>query len=57
MYVHQRLKGLASPVLWQELNTVAQVSDLLLRCKVASWFNEPMEATLKRWAFRSVQAA
>ena len=31
IYAHQRLKPLASPVLWQELNTVAQVSDLLLR--------------------------
>ena len=27
MYAHQHLK-LATPVLWQELNTVAQVSDL-----------------------------
>ena len=36
MYVHQHLQSLASPVLWQEILTVAQVSDLLLRRKVAA---------------------
>ena len=30
IYAHQHLKQLASPVLWQEINTVAQVSDLLV---------------------------
>ena len=36
MYARQHLQALASPVLWQELVTVAQVSDLLLRRKVAT---------------------
>ena len=36
MYACQHLQALASPVLWQELVTVAQVSDLLLRRKVAT---------------------
>ena len=53
MYCHQHLKPLASPVLWQEVNTVAQVSDLLLRRKVAGALDvlvqraKSLEATLK----------
>ena len=53
VYAHQHLKPLASPVLWQEVNTVAQVSDLLLRRKIASALDvlvqraKSLEATLK----------
>ena len=53
IYAHQHLKQLASPVLWQEINTVAQVSDLLLRRKVAAALDvlvqraKSLEATLK----------
>lgn len=53
MYAHQHLQSLASPVLWQELLTVAQVTDLLLRRKVASALDtlvqraKSLEATLR----------
>ena len=53
MYTHQHLQSLASPVLWQELVTVAQVSDLLLRRKVAAALDvlvqraKSLEATLR----------
>ena len=53
MYAHQHLQALASPVLWQELVTVAQVSDLLLRRKVATALDalvqraKSLEATLR----------
>ena len=53
IYAYQHLKPHASPVLWQEMNTIAQVSDLLLRRKVASALDilvqraKSLEATLK----------
>ena len=53
MYAHQHLQSLASPVLWQELLTVAQVSDLLVRRKVAAALDmlvqraKSLEATLR----------
>ena len=53
MYAHQHLQGLASPVMWQELLTVAQVTDLLLRRKVATAMDvlvqraKSLEATLR----------
>ena len=53
MYAHQHLQSLASPVLWQEFLTVAQVSDLLLRRKVAAALDmlvqraKSLEATLR----------
>ena len=53
MYAHQHLQSLASPVLWQELLTVAQVTDLLLRRKVANALDvlvqraKSLEATLR----------
>ena len=53
MYAYQHLQSLASPVLWQELVTVAQVSDLLLRRKVAAALDvlvqraKSLEATLR----------
>ena len=53
MYAHQHLQALASPVLWQELLTVAQVTDLLLRRKVANALDvlvqraKSLEATLR----------
>ena len=58
MYAHQHLQALASPVLWQELLTVAQVTDLLLRRKVANALDvlvqraKSLETTLRggQWA-------
>ena len=53
MYAHQHLQALASPVMWQELLTVAQVTDLLLRRKVATAMDtlvqraKSLEATLR----------
>ena len=53
MYAYQHLQPLASPVLWQELATVSQVSDLLLRRKVAAALDvlvqraKSLEATLR----------
>lgn len=53
IYAHQHLKAQASPVLVQELSTVAHVSDLLLRRKVAAALDvlvqraKSLEATLK----------
>ena len=53
IYTHQHLKPLASPVLWQEMNTIAQASDLIIRRKIASALDilvqraKSLEATLK----------
>ena len=53
MYAYQHLQPLASPVLRQELATVSQVSDLLLRRKVAAALDvlvqraKSLEATLR----------
>ena len=53
IYAHQHLKGQASPVLWQEISTVAHVSDLILRRKIAAALDvlvqraKALESTLK----------